>query len=372
MKELKELKKWFILIIFAILCYWLVNNYNVIFNLLATIIKVLAPFILGAAMAFILNIPMSKFENLLGKKIKNKKISRTISIILSLLVFVLIILFIAFLLIPELISNIELLISTFPTLMNNVENAILNLLNEYPDIQNEIENMFSNTGNISNILTNVLNYIVNGFIGFISSLVNSIITLFTGIIFAIYILSQKEYLKYCFEKLVKAYLDEKYTDELFDLLKLIKETFSKFISGQCLDAAILGLIFFVVLSIFKFPYALIISVLTGITALIPVFGAMVAMIVGAILIAITNPLQAVFFIIVFQIIQQIEGNLIYPKIVGKSVGLSPIWTLLAITVGGNLFGIVGMLIGLPLASVIYVLIKNNANKRIESKNRGVK
>ena len=143
--------------------------------------------------------------------------------------------------------------------------------------------------------------------------------------------------------------------------------FSKFISGQCVEAAILGSIFFVVLSIFRFPYALIISILTTVTALIPIFGAMIAMIIGAILIAITNPIQAVIFIIVFQVIQQIEGNFIYPRVVGKSVGLSPMWTLLAITVGGSLFGIVGMLIGLPLASILYAIIKVNVNNRLKEK-----
>ena len=154
---------------------------------------------------------------------------------------------------------------------------------------------------------------------------------------------------------------------ILELGKLTNQTFTKFVSGQCLEATILGTIFFIVLSILRFPYALIISVLTTITALIPIFGAMIAMVIGAILIAIESPLQALIFIIVFLVIQQIEGNFIYPKVVGKSVGLSPMWTLLAITVGGNLFGIPGMLIGLPLASIAYALVKEIVNNKLKDK-----
>jgi len=364
----KEIKKYMFLILFAILSYWLINNFTVITNVIFKIINVLSPFIMGGVIAFILNIPMSKIEDFLKRKIKNKKVPiRTISIILSLLIFIAIITFIAFLLLPELISSVEMLINSIPSLWIKVEDFVINLLDKYPDIQVEIEKMFNESGNISNILSTVLNHFVNGAIGFISSLISSIVTLFTGIIFAVYILSQKEYLKRTFKKLMNAYIKEDYAEKIVNISKLSSKTFSKFITGQCLEASILGLIFFIVLSIFKFPYALIISVLTAVTALIPIFGAMIAMVIGAILIAITNPIQALIFIVVFQIIQQIEGNFIYPKVVGKSVGLSPIWTLLAITVGGNLYGIIGMLLGLPLASVLYALIKNDVNKRLEIK-----
>ena len=129
----------------------------------------------------------------------------------------------------------------------------------------------------------------------------------------------------------------------------------------------LGLILFVVLSIFKFPYTLLISVLTTVTALIPIFGALIAMVIGAILIGISSPLDALIFIVIFQIVQQIEGNFIYPRVVGKGVGLSPLWTLLAITVGGSLFGVIGMLIGLPLESIDYAIFRNNVNERIKKK-----
>ena len=311
---------------------------------------------------------MIKIENFLNKKIKNKKkIVRIISVVLSLLIFIIVIIFVAFLLLPQLISNIELLINSMPQLISSIQNFIIDLLDKYPDIQIEIERIFNEIGNINNVITTILKCFVSGAISFISSLVSSIITLFTGIVFAIYMLSQKEYLKNCFKKLMYAYIKKDHVDKIMDIFKLSSITFSKFISGQCVEAVILGTIFFVVLSVFRFPYALIISVLTAVTALIPIFGAMIAMVVGSILIATTSPIQALIFIIVFQIIQQIEGNFIYPKVVGKSVGLSPMWTLLAITVGGNLYGIIGMLLGLPLASIVYALVKNDVNKKIKEK-----
>ena len=145
------------------------------------------------------------------------------------------------------------------------------------------------------------------------------------------------------------------------------KTFNKFISGQCLEAIVLGCLMFIALTIFRFPYTLIISVLTAVTALIPIFGSLIAMVIGIVLIGIINPLQAFLFVIVFQVVQQIEGYFIYPRVVGKSVGLSPMWALLAITVGGSLFGVIGMLVGLPLASVIYSLIKTFVNDKINEK-----
>lgn len=366
----QEMKKWIILIIIAALSFWAVNNFDTIGKFIETIINVLLPFIIGGVLAFILNIPMSKIEKGLKhifKKEKHKGLVRTISIILSIILFLLVIAFIAFLLIPELSENIKLLIDSLPGLMDKAEKTIIGLLEQYPDVQEQILDFFEQNEDFNSIIGNILNYLLNGAIDIITSLINSTIALFTGIIFAIYMLSQKEYLIKGFKKLIYAYLDEKKADKIIRIGRLTNNTFTKFISGQCVDAVILGVILFIVLSIGRFPYALIISVLTTITALIPIFGALIAMIVGAILIAINNPIQAIIFIIVFQIVQQIEGNFIYPKVVGKSVGLSPMWTLLAITAGGSLFGIIGMLIGLPLASIIYALLKEDANNRLKSK-----
>lgn len=368
--EILEMRKWIVLILVLVFSYWGLNNLNIIISLLEKVLNVLFPFILGGVIAFILNIPMSKIENILNKKLKNKnkkRFIRTISIVLSLLIFVLVILFVALLLIPELVENIKMLINNIPGVIDKLETFIMNLLEQYPSVQIQIQESFTKAGNITDVVSNILNYFVNGAIGFISSLVSGFVTIFTAIIFSIYMLSSKEYLIRGSKKVLYASMNEKKVNILLEIIRLANKTFSKFISGQCLDAIILGVIMFVVFTIFRFPYSLIISVLTTITALIPVFGAMIAMAIGAILIAITNPIQAIIFIIVFQIIQQIEGNFIYPKVVGKSVGLSPLWTLFAITVGGNLFGVVGMILALPFTSVIYAIIRGLVNNKLKQK-----
>ena len=365
----EELYKWiYIAIIFAI-TYLLVNNLGFIFNGLSSFINVFKPFILGFIIAYILNIPMSIIENLLKKNIKMKdSIVRIFSIILSLLIFVIVIVFIAFLLIPELVESIQLLMTNIPELVNKAETWILNLLDKYPDVQAQIKTTFMKVDTTGNLVSNILNYVVNGSINFISSLVSSVVSIFMALIFSIYMLSQKEDLVVGMKKVLYAFTNEKYASKIMEIGKLTNNTFNKFISGQCLEAIVLGCLIFIVLTIFRFPYTLIISVLTAVTALIPIFGALIAMVIGIILIGITNPLQAVLFVVVFQIVQQIEGNFIYPRVVGKSVGLSPMLTLLAITVGGNLFGIFGMLVGLPLASVVYSLIKVFINDRLKEKN----
>lgn len=366
MLKKEEMKQWIMLIIVAISLYWAITNLNIIFNIIIKVINVLLPFILGLVIAFILNIPMTKIEKGLNKLIKNKEFpTRTISIILSLVIFILIIAFVLLLLIPEIISSIENLITKAPYIINNLEHWIIDLLDKYPDLQTELTKVFANNS-LETIIPNSLNYLVNSAITFITSLVNSVITTFTAIVFSIYMLSQKESLVAGTQKIIKAYLKPEIANRIIEIGKLSNKTFSKFISGQCVEAVILGIIMFIAFCLFRFPYALIIAVLTSITALIPIFGAIIAMVIGAILIAIESPIQSVIFIIVFQVIQQIEGNFIYPKVVGKSVGLSPLWTLFAITIGGNLFGIIGMLTFLPLASIGYALFKDDFFKKINT------
>ena len=363
-----ELHKWICIAIIFAITYLLVNNLRFIFNGINSFIVVLKPFILGFVIAYILNIPMSKIEGLLKNNTKMKDNSvRLISIFLSLLIFIMVISFIAFLLIPELVESIQLLMNNIPGVVNKTEMWILDLLDKYPDIQAQIKSTFIKADATGNLVSNILNYVVNGAVGFISSLVSSVVTIFMALIFSIYMLSQKEGLISGLKKVLFAFLREKDALKVVEVGMLTNKTFNKFISGQCLEAIVLGCLMFIALTIFRFPYTLIISVLTAVTALIPIFGALIAMMIGIVLIGIINPLQAVLFVVVFQVVQQIEGNFIYPRVVGKSVGLSPMWTLLAITVGGNLFGVVGMLVGLPLASVIYSLIKTIVNDKIKEK-----
>lgn len=360
------------IIAFGVGFYWLLNNLTGVGDFIHRFFRLLFPFILGGVIAFILNIPMTKIEKFIKKKLKRKKTHfpvRTISITLALLIFFAVIVAISFLLIPELIENIQLLISNIPQVVSDVQDWALKLADDYPDIQKQIEAAFESNGtNFNDFIVSVLNHVINGSLNFVSSLVSGLFTVFTAIVFAIYMLNQKEQLVVGSKKLMYAYVKKQHVDKVIDMARLANQTFSKFISGQCVEAVLLGCIFFAVLNLLGFPYALIISVLISITALIPMFGAMIAMVIGAVLIAVTSPIKAILFIIIFQIIQQIENNFIYPKVVGKSVGLSSMWTLLAVILGGSLMGIVGMIIGLPLASIIYAIIKNETNERLAEKN----
>lgn len=360
------------IIAFGVGFYWLLNNLTGVGDFIHRFFRLLFPFILGGVIAFILNIPMTKIEKFIKKKLKRKKTHfpvRTISITLALLIFFAVIVAISFLLIPELIENIQLLISNIPQVVSDVQDWALKLADDYPDIQKQIEAAFESNGtNFNDFIVSILNHVINGSLNFVSSLVSGLFTVFTAIVFAIYMLNQKEQLVVGSKKLMYAYVKKQHVDKVIDMARLANQTFSKFISGQCVEAVLLGCIFFAVLNLLGFPYALIISVLISITALIPMFGAMIAMVIGAVLIAVTSPIKAILFIIIFQIIQQIENNFIYPKVVGKSVGLSSMWTLLAVILGGSLMGIVGMIIGLPLASIIYAIIKNETNERLAEKN----
>lgn len=367
-KEILNMKKIIIFIFIAVFSFWGLNNLKIIGEFLSTIFSVLLPFILGSIIAFILNIPMKKIELFLKKKIKNKDgLIRGLSIVLSLLLFVVIILIICLLIIPKLVENINMLISSIPALIDKIKEFAINLLGKYPDMQIQIEELFSETGSITSVVSDILSYFINSAMGFVSSIVSGFITVFTALIFSIYMLSQKEYLIRGTKKIIYAIANRKLAETIIKIGNMTNTTFNKFLTGQCLETIILGCLMFVALNIFKIPYALLISVLTAITALIPIFGAFIAAGIGFILILLTNPFQAIIFIIVFLVVQQIEGNFIYPKVVGKSVGLSPMWTLLAVTTGGKLFGIIGMLIGLPIASIIYTIFKDAVNTKLEEK-----
>lgn len=198
-------------------------------------------------------------------------------------------------------------------------------------------------------------------------LVNGVMTFFIACVFALYVLNQKETLSRQSRKLITAVFPKKIVEKIFFICSLSYRTFSRFITGQCLEALILGTMFFISMTIFRLPYALLVGVLISFTALIPIVGAFIGCFVGAILILMVNPMQAIFFVILFLILQQIEGNLIYPHVVGNSVGLPSIWVLFAVTVGGKLMGIMGMLIFIPLVSVLYSLLREWINSRIAAK-----
>jgi predicted PurR-regulated permease PerM len=246
------------------------------------------------------------------------------------------------------------------------------LMAEYPEIADYISRYNFNWeqifGNVYNFLINSGGNMLQSTFQMASSIIGGVIDFFLGFIFAVYILLQKEKLGQQSRKLIYAYLPERMADKIISVCSLAAKIFAKFLSGQCLEAVILGSIFFVAMSIFRFPYALMISVLIGFTALIPVFGAFIGCFVGAFLILIVDPWMALWFILLFFVLQQLEGNFIYPHVVGGSVGLPSMWVLLAVTIGGSTMGVAGMLIFIPMASVLYTLLREATYKRLAKRN----
>lgn len=372
MKNLdKELKNGLILISFGIILFLFLQNIWIGIEILKGIITIFSPFLLGLIIAFILNVPMNMMEKRLEKnkklKIKKKKIRRGVSLIVSVVSVLLILLFVIALIIPDLGKTITSFLNQIPDFIRNIEEYIQSISQKYPslatwankidlnpdDIKIQLENWMKTAS--SGLLTSSLNIVFT----FISKMANFIIAL----IFAFYVLAEKEKLAHQFKIVLKAFIKEKYVKEIFRITELANKTFSKFISGQCLEACILGLLCFIGMILFRFPYALSISVLVALTALIPIFGAFIAMIVGTLLISVISFKSAIWFVIFFLLLQQIEGNIIYPKVVGNSVGLPAIWTMMAVTVGGSCFGIFGMLISVPLSSILYALLKEYIQKK---------
>jgi predicted PurR-regulated permease PerM len=356
----------------CILFAWLLNNISNLGIIFSGIWKLLAPFAVGGMIAFVMNLPMTKIESLIvGKKtLKERKWARGLAIAITMVLFIGIISFILFLLVPELVNNLKSLAEQIPGFLDGVKAWLLEIARNNPNWKAQIVDIANNltsSNSVQNIVTNSLNSLMDGSKDFISSVTSGLTTAVLAIVFAIYLLGQKEYLIRGSKKLVYAFVPKKYADKTIEIFSLANKTFAGFVSGQCLEAIILSAIFFLVLFIGGFPYALLISVITFVLAFVPMLGATFSAIIGAVLIFPISPIRAIIFLLLSLVIQQVENNLIYPKVVGKSVGLAGIWTLVAIIIFGSLFGIIGMIIGLPIASIAYALLGETVNKKLEEK-----
>lgn len=367
------------IIAFAVILCVLLINYKALLKGIGFLWSVCMPFVLGAAIAFCVNIPMSFFERTLFGAVQrrrdNKKstrilraLARPVSLVITLLCVVVVLAIVVGVLVPQLTSTFESIGVAMTTFMPKAQVWLQELFDGNEDIVNYISSIELNWGNI---LNSAKNFVFNGAGNVLSytmsatmRVVSFFTTFFIAFIFSIYVLMQKENLARQLTKLIKAVFRKKIVDKICYVCSLSHRTFSKFIAGQCVEALILGSMFFVVMSIFRFPYALLVGILIAFTALIPVVGAFIGCAIGAFLILMVNPMQALLFIILFLVLQQIEGNLIYPYVVGNSVGLPSMWVLFAVTVGGSLMGVIGMLIFIPLMSVLYSLLRDWVNKRL--------
>ncbi len=361
-----------LLIIIGISFWWALQNYELLLDVVSYIYGVFSPFVMGFAIAFILNVPMRWLERMLfGKTQKLKKLHRPISYFIVLILLLGGIYLFLYVIIPEIINTIEIIVSQIPTALDSLEKFYEQNRDGITSLGLQLMELDINYDSIEASLISALNGIATGIlnsgVGIISSIVSGVISFVIGFIFSIYVLMKKESLGRQMKLALYAIFPKKFAKKILDVLNLTSETFANFLSGQCMEATIFGVMFFIVLSIFKFPYALLISMLLGITALIPIVGGFIGCIIGAFLILMVNPIQALIFVVIFLVLQQIEGNLIYPVVVGNSVGLPSIWVLVAISVGASLMGVVGMLTFIPLSSVAYTLFRLWAIKRLKNK-----
>ena len=355
------------LIIFAGIVLWCVFNYKLFIDFTLFVIKLVMPIIIGIAIAFIINVPMKQLERKVFKvdKRRNKKLIRVISLILSIVLIFGIVALILFLVIPEFIGAIGAISKNLPNNFDWATDLVNKVTDLYPNAKEYIKNM--DVKSIVDTTIGTTGTIVSVILSFLSKMISKVIIFFFGFIVSIYILLDKENLARQLKKLLKAFFPDKVAFEVIRVIKLTNTTFTNFLAGQVMDVCLTGFEFFVVLSIIKIPYALILGVLFAITALIPYVGAFITLIIGSVLVAVTNPMNVLWYVIVFFLIQQFDDNFTYPRIVGKSVGLPPLWAFVAILIGGSIFGFVGMIISIPVSSVLYTLLKEFVNYKIALK-----
>ena len=360
----KTLKNIFIGVAACIVLYWILHETERVKSVFSVISGIFAPFAIGAGLAFIINVPMRSIENRFVR-IKNDGLRRALAILLTFLSVALVLALVFYLLIPQIVDTAQTFAARLPGFFNGVHAAITNFLEENPELMEWVnENTDFENFNLSGIVEKVVDMagksiatIVTGTFTAIGGFAGALVNIVIGIVFALYCLFGKETLARQGRKLLYAFLPETWCDNIIRVLRLTNSTFSNFLSGQCLEVCILGCLFAVSMAIFRMPYIPLVSVLVAVTAFIPVVGAFVGCILGAFFILVNNPIQAVVFIIMFLILQQIENNLIYPRVVGTSIGLPGMWVLLAVAIGGELMGVAGMFLMIPLASVIYTLLR---------------
>ena len=378
------MRKLIFLIVLVFLLFACAQNIGFIAMGLRLLVGIISPFLIGGAMAFILNVPMHFLENKPLRRLRDsrhfKKLARPASLLLTLVLVVLVILILLLVIIPQLGESLESLglaiQAAFPRFVDWAEDLFAN----NPQIAEWINSQLAtlsfdwNTllNRVAEFLKNSVGGVLNITISTVRSVISGVASFFIAFVFACYILLQKEKLGRHFRKALYALFPKRAAEKVMSVASLSYRIFSSFITGQCIEAVILGTMFFVVLSILKIPYALLIGCLIAVTALIPIVGAFIGCAVGAFLLLMISPGKALLFIILFLVLQQIEGNLIYPHVVGSSVGLPSIWVLMAVTVGGSLMGVTGMLLFIPLTSVLYTLFRDFVNRRLRERKIQVK
>ena len=351
-------------------------KFDVVLDVLKTIGQIIFPFILGGAIVFVINVPMSFLEKKIFENVKKenkaaRKLARPVSLLLTIVLVVGVIALVMIGVIPQLTKTMGSLMINITDFIPQIKIWIRDFFHDNREIMKLVDQVqFKPDQAIRwgiSLLGNGAGNMMNTTVSAVGSVVSGLATFFIAFSFACYVLFQKEKLHVQVRKVLFAFLPKQKAEAFLKVCSLTYRTFANFLTGQCLEAVILGCMFVVTLSILRMPYALLIGVLIAFTALIPIFGAFIGCAVGSFLIFMVSPKQAIIFIIVFLVLQQIEGNLIYPHVVGESVGLPSIWVLAAVTIGGNLMGIVGMLVFIPLLSVVYTIFRKVVYQRLKKR-----
>ena len=371
--SVKRIRELIVFTAFLVAALW---KFDVMLDVLKEIWSILFPFVLGGVIAFVTNVPMSFLEKKIFTKVKKEnkavgKLARPISLLLTIVLGIGVIALVMFGVIPQLTRTMGTLVMSISDFIPQMQSWIREFSHNNQEIMNLVNQIqFQPDQAIKwgiSFLENGAGNMMNTTVSAVGSIVSGVATFFIAFSFSCYILFQKEKLHIQIRKVFFAFLPKEKAEAFLRICSLTYRTFANFLTGQCLEAIILGCMFCVTLSILRMPYALLIGVLIAFTALVPIFGAFIGCAVGSFLIFMVSPKQAVLFIIVFLVLQQIEGNLIYPHVVGESVGLPSIWVLAAVTIGGNLMGIVGMLVFIPLLSVLYTIFREFVYLRLKER-----
>lgn len=369
-----DLKKWLAVAGFSVVLFWALSHPDRFWLLVGRGFSLLSPMITAVGAAFVLNLLMKLFEERLFAPLNRRnppgwaRVRRPLSLSLTVLTVLLAIVLLIGFLIPQLSQSISSLVANYDTYRNTFTRMVADLLERYPMAQSIIQRVSENWADIAQKVGGLVTGYIPQFFSYTVQFTTGVVNLVTGLILSVYVLYNKEKNLRILKKLVFAYLPRQAADRAVEVAALVNRAFSSFIGGQITEAIILGVLCFIGMSVLRMPYPLLISVLIGATGLIPIFGALMGTIPSAFLILMVDPPMAFWFIVFIIVLQQVESNVIYPRVVGSSIGLGGMWVLLALLIGGSLFGFMGMLLGAPTCAVIYALVRRAVHRRLRERN----
>lgn len=355
----------------CIVLYWLLHETERVRSVLRWGMDLVAPFLVGSCIAFILNVPMRAIETAMNK-VSPGRGNRSVAILLTFVVILLVLGFVVYLLVPQVQETIQAIGDQFPGFLTRAEEFVRQFLRDNPQVEQWIVDNtdFENLDwpklvqQAVDLAGESISAFLDKAVSAVGNVISGLWSAFVSLVFCLYCLSNKERLARQGRRILYSFVPEAWSDEVVRVLRLTNSTFSNFLSGQCIEVCILGVMFAVTMTLFRMPYVPLVSVLVAVTAFIPIVGAWIGCVLGAFFILVNDPMQALWFVVMFVVLQQIENNLVYPRVVGTSVGLPSMWVLFSVSVGGKIMGVAGMVLMIPMVSVIYALLRDFTGKRV--------